>query len=70
MGVFHYLNVLQGDCSIIQHPSGHVSVIDVCNADKNKEEPTLFEKAVVDSAATPGNFGQKKASGESDPILE
>jgi len=29
---FHFLNVKQGDCSIIEHASGHVSVIDVCNA--------------------------------------
>lgn len=32
MAIIHYLNVNEGDCSIIQHNTGHVSVIDVCNA--------------------------------------
>ena len=32
MSRIHFLNVNQGDCSIIEHNSGHVSVIDVCNA--------------------------------------
>lgn len=32
MGILHFLNVLDGDCSIIQHPSGHTTVVDVCNA--------------------------------------
>ena len=32
MSRFHFLNVKNGDCSIIEHNSGHVSMIDVCNA--------------------------------------
>lgn len=32
MGVLHFLNVGQGDCSIIQHLSGRITVIDVCKA--------------------------------------
>lgn len=32
MGVLHFLNVGQGDCSIIEHASGRISVIDVCKA--------------------------------------
>ncbi len=32
MSTIHYLNVKNGDCSIIQHNSGRVSVIDVNNA--------------------------------------
>ena len=57
----HFLNVKDGDCSMIQHYSAHVTVIDVCNA-----EPI----AVADSEANSrisrrftysvrGNFGQK-----------
>jgi beta-lactamase superfamily II metal-dependent hydrolase len=42
MPTFHYLNVKQGDCSIIQHTSGHVTVIDVFNAKK----PTPDELAM------------------------
>jgi hypothetical protein len=28
----HFLNVREGDCIVIQHISGHATVIDVCNA--------------------------------------
>lgn len=31
METVHFLNVGKGDCSIIQHKSGRVSVIDICN---------------------------------------
>lgn len=33
MAIIHFLNVLEGDCNIIQHDTGHVTVIDVSNAD-------------------------------------
>ncbi len=32
MATIHYLNVKEGDCSVIQHNSERVTVIDVCNA--------------------------------------
>jgi competence protein ComEC len=32
MAVIHFLNVLEGDCNIIQHDSGRMTVIDVSNA--------------------------------------
>ncbi|NOT41806.1 MAG: MBL fold metallo-hydrolase [Alphaproteobacteria bacterium] len=38
MGLFHFLNVKQGDCSIIQHPSGRVTMIDVNNASSAPED--------------------------------
>ena len=31
MSIIHFLNVKNGDCSIIEHTSGNVSVIDICN---------------------------------------
>lgn len=34
MGIVHFLDVGQGDCTVIQHPSGRVSMIDVCKARK------------------------------------
>jgi len=61
MGIFHFLNVKQGDCSVIQHPNGHVTVIDVCNA---RLETTitplqnLFNQFDVQKSVR-GNFGQK-----------
>ncbi len=44
MATVHFLNVLEGDCSIIQHDSGRVSVIDVSNAYNG--EDTEEEKKV------------------------
>lgn len=32
MAVVHFLNVGEGDCSIIHHDTGNVTVIDICNA--------------------------------------
>ena len=57
----HFLNVKEGDCSIIEHYSGHKTVIDVCNA----KPPEPIEEAVrrtfakLDGAVV-GNFQQKK----------
>lgn len=65
MGVFHYLNVKEGDCSIIQHLSGRVSVIDVSNASKPEENEAVkllkdvLRKEMVKSLSVPGNFNQK-----------
>lgn len=61
MPTIHYLNVKQGDCSVIQHASGHVSVIDVCNA---KPVAPLTEAVLRGFAKAEkgigGNFQQKK----------
>ena len=32
MTKIHFLNVGHGDCTIIEHPSGRITMIDVCNA--------------------------------------
>jgi competence protein ComEC len=48
MSTIHFLNVLEGDCNIIQHDNpGRVSVIDVSNA--YNDEDTDQEKAVKSS---------------------
>lgn len=44
MATIHFLNVLEGDCNIIQHDSGRVTVMDVSNA--YNDEDTAEEKAV------------------------
>ena len=41
MGIFHFLNVGHGDCSIIEHPSGRVTVIDVSKARKENNNSTI-----------------------------
>lgn len=60
METIRFLNVKEGDCSIIQHPSGRVSVIDVCNAKiPDSMDATFQELAKMIAAKTPGNFNQK-----------
>lgn len=49
MSTIHFLNVLEGDCNIIQHDSGRVSVIDVSNA--YNQADTEAEKRVRASEA-------------------
>lgn len=49
MGVVHFLNVNEGDCILIQHPSKHNTIIDISNGSRITE---LFESAS-------GNHNQK-----------
>lgn len=61
MPAIHFLNVKEGDCSVIQHYSGHVTVIDVCNA-KPVEILTeaLSAQMALSEGGVLGNFNQKK----------
>lgn len=61
MATLHFLNVKEGDCSLIQHNSGHVSVIDVCNAQAVDvaEDRHLMLMAKAQLGVT-GNFQQKR----------
>lgn len=61
MATIHFLNVKEGDCSIIEHNSGHTTVIDVCNAKPVK----LLQEALLatmdkSERGISGNFQQKK----------
>lgn len=53
MATIHFLNVLEGDCNIIQHDSGRTSVIDISNAynaEDTKEENAVkasIERAIM-----------------------
>ena len=60
MAVIHYLNVKQGDCSIIQHNTGHVSVIDVCNASADTPEARLREQMEQAARLRPSGTYQQK----------
>ena len=59
MGVFHFLNVRHGDCSVIQHPSKHVTVVDVYNAFKEVKIKANVSEDAVKGLRTAGNFNQK-----------
>ncbi len=63
MDVLHFLNVGNGDCNIIQHGSGRVTIVDVCKA-RREEKMNEMEKlsARLDnliSKSEGGNFNQK-----------
>lgn len=69
MAIIHFLNVLEGDCNIIEHDSGRITVIDVSNAynqeDSNEEKRVkeLKEKEIKTRNFVPNgkiNFNQKK----------
>jgi beta-lactamase superfamily II metal-dependent hydrolase len=60
MGIVHFLNVNEGDCHVIQHPTSHTTIIDTCNASstesKNLAEGTIY---AAKSLGVSGNFNQK-----------
>lgn len=64
MSTIHFLNVLEGDCNIIEHSnSNRVTVMDVCNASTdNEKELSEDRQALFDDISdnTTGNYGQKK----------
>jgi len=58
MGVVHFLNVREGDCSIIQHTSGRITVIDICNGNSPTPVETGLFEHVYDTIL--GNYHQKE----------
>lgn len=67
MGILHFLNVKDGDCSIIQHPSGRVTVIDVCNAKGDVASARVNDALRQFVEASSGNYQQKDYP--EDPII-
>lgn len=64
----HFLNVRDGDCNVIQHVNGHVTVIDVCNAAPVVMIPDIpvimapkvsLRTLLGGPPPLPGDFGQK-----------
>ena len=62
MATVHFLNVKEGDCSVIQHNSKRVTVIDVCNAKPPESMDSRVEMlaARILTSAVQGNFQQKE----------
>ena len=65
MSIVHFLNVGQGDCSVIEHNSGRISVVDVCKArvpdsprDQSEKVARILE-GMLKGGMTGGNFRQK-----------
>jgi beta-lactamase superfamily II metal-dependent hydrolase len=69
MSTIHFLNVYEGDCNIIQHDSGRVSVIDISNADDHNDTPAELAMKASEARRTirnrnyvpsdKRNYGQK-----------
>lgn len=64
MSKIHFLNVLEGDCSIIEHETNHISVIDICNGNGQDKS---FESMEFFSDTPKGNYNQKEYP--TNPIL-
>ena len=57
MATIHFLNVLEGDCNIIQHDNGNVTVIDVSNAYNHDDSPEeIASKAIKEKEIKTRNF--------------
>lgn len=53
----HFLNVSPGDCTVIQHVSGRVSVIDICDGNIQTATAGLLNEVASFGARPKGNFG-------------
>ena len=61
MPTLHFLNVKEGDCSVVKHASGRLTVIDVCNATPVDQPAEAAMRALAKSdRGVSGNFQQKK----------
>ena len=57
MAKVHCLTVGLGDCTIIQHGSGHISMIDICGGNRPREAEKSEAIKSAELAAKPrGNF--------------
>lgn len=52
----HFINVHPGDCTVIKHASGHVSMIDICDGNSETVDTVDFTESVSKSNNTLGNF--------------
>ena len=48
----HFLNVLNGDCTIIEHETGRISVIDICNGNCSEDEENEKENSNKKNSST------------------
>src|SRR5436309_990405 len=55
MASVHLLNVKPGDCTIVRHNSGRVTVLDICDGNLDTEQVKL-EKQLLERLQPRGNF--------------
>lgn len=59
MSKIHFLNVDEGDCSIIEHDNEHVTMIDICCGNIEGTIEKTFSSAMT-TEGVKGNFRQKE----------
>jgi competence protein ComEC len=63
MARVHFLNVGNGDCSIIEHSSGRVTMIDICGGNTNevvKKAEAVILEALEPSTQPSGNYRMRR----------
>lgn len=60
MARVHFVNVFPGDCTIIQHASGRVTMMDICDGNAETTQKAVFESAQKAEGKVAGNFGMCK----------
>lgn len=60
MSRIHFLNVDEGDCSIIEHENGKVTMIDICCGNIEQDEIRKSFSIMEELGGIKGNFGQKE----------
>lgn len=57
MAKIHFLNVDEGDCSIIQHDNGKATMIDICCGNIVEQQPSVVTFSTENTIK--GNFNMK-----------
>jgi competence protein ComEC len=53
----HFVNVFPGDCTIIEHLSKRVTMVDICDGNAEMEKKAVFEQLQKSEGKLKGNFG-------------
>ena len=59
MAKIHFLNIDEGDCTIIQHDNGKVTMIDICCGNIETKETNAFFSVSEAEGGIKGNYHQK-----------
>lgn len=62
----HLLNVAPGDCTIIQHASGHVTMLDICDGNIDANPKDISSSSIVKKTSDGGNY--RMCSWPTNPI--
>lgn len=70
MSKIHFLNVDEGDCSIIEHDNKHITMIDICCGNIEEEPIAKAFSPIMTTEGVKGNFRKKRTSQQSDFLSE